>query len=193
MLERAAQVSEEIAVRRDTAHIETPWLAPSRLIHDFLGIRFDVPLQDLELGLWKASVCTRPMTGAKEALTQIHEFGIPYAVVSNCSFSEGVIRYELAKYGLTDYLSFIMVSAEYLARIPNRLLFDTAAARLGVESQEIWFVGDRLDTDILGAKRASMTALWFCPETQNDRSNEADMVVSSWDEIVRHIQLAIPD
>jgi FMN phosphatase YigB (HAD superfamily) len=62
-----------------------------------------------------------------------------------------------------------------------------------VESQDIWFVGDRLDTDILGAKRANMTALWFCPETQNDRSNEVDMVVSSWDEIVRHIQLAIPD
>jgi putative hydrolase of the HAD superfamily len=163
------------------------------LIHDFLGIRFDVPLQDLELGFWKASVHTRPMMGAKEALTQIHEFGIPYAVVSNCSFSEGVIRYELAKCGLTDHLSFIVVSAEYLARIPNRLLFDTAAARLGVESQDIWFVGDRLDTDILGAKRANMTALWFCPETQNDRSNEVDMVVSSWDEIVRHIQLAIPD
>jgi FMN phosphatase YigB (HAD superfamily) len=127
------------------------------------------------------------MMGAKEALTQIHEFGIPYAVVSNCSFSEGVIRYELAKYGLPDYLSFIMVSADYLARIPNRLLFDTAAARLGVESQDFWFVGDRLDTDILGAKRANMPALWFCPETQNDRSNEVDMVVSNWDEIVRHI------
>jgi phosphoglycolate phosphatase-like HAD superfamily hydrolase len=154
-------ISEKIAVRRDTAHIETPWLALSRLIHDFLGIRFDVPLQDLELGFWKASVHTRPMMGAKEALTQIHEF--------------------------------IMVSAEYLARIPNRLLFDPAAARLGVESQDIWFVSDRLDTDILGAKRANMTALWFCPETQNDRSNEVDMVVSSWDEIVRHIQLAIPD
>jgi putative hydrolase of the HAD superfamily len=54
-----------------------------------------------------------------------------------------------------------MVSAEYAVRKPNALLFSTAAARLGLAPEEIWFVGDRLDTDIAGARSARMNPIWL--------------------------------
>ena len=34
----------------------------------------------------------------------------------------------------------------------------STAARLGIDPKNIWFVGDRLDTDIAGARAAKMTA-----------------------------------
>ena len=60
------------------------------------------------------------------------------------------------------------------------------AARLGVAASEIWFVGDRLDTDVAGAKASGMTAVWFNPEGLQDPDQHADLTVASWDELVRH-------
>jgi HAD superfamily hydrolase (TIGR01662 family) len=185
VLTRAARVANEVTGRRDEVHIETAWPTLTRLIHDFFGIRFDEPMSELELGFWKASVQTREIPGAKEALDQFHHWGIPMAVVSNTSFGEPVIRYELAKYGLTDHLSFVMVSADYAVRKPNALLFETAAARLNIRAADIWFVGDRLDTDMAGARAAGMTAVWFNARTEAAPSVDADLMVTTWTDLAQ--------
>jgi len=192
VLARASRVTTEVADRRDDAHLETAWPALTRLIHDFFGIRFDEPIAELEMGFWKASVQARAMPGARQALEQCHRLRLPFAVVSNTSFSEPVIRYELSKHGLADDLAFVMVSADYAVRKPNALLFETAAARLGIPPGDIWFVGDRLDTDVAGAKAAGMTAVWFNANTVQDPSPDADLTVADWDDFMRHVLESVP-
>src|ERR1700679_208421 len=56
LLQHARTVSDLVAQRRDQFGIETPWPALTRLIHDFLGVRFDIAVPELELAFWKASV-----------------------------------------------------------------------------------------------------------------------------------------
>lgn len=46
---RADRVAREVADRRDVLQIETPWASLTRLIHDFFGARFALPLADLKL------------------------------------------------------------------------------------------------------------------------------------------------
>jgi HAD superfamily hydrolase (TIGR01662 family) len=190
VIERAARVTKEVAARRDEVQLETAWPTLTRLIHDFLGVRFDAPMSELELGYWKASVTTQAMPGAREALEQFHRAGVPMAVVSNTSFGEPVIRYELSKYGLTEHLAFVLVSSDYSVRKPNALLFDTAAARLGVAVEDIWFVGDRLDTDVAGAKAAGMRAVWLNANGRGDPSGSADLIVGTWGELARQVATA---
>jgi HAD superfamily hydrolase (TIGR01662 family) len=185
VLERASRVATEVAGRRDDVHLETAWPTLTRLIHDYFGTRFDLPMADLEMGFWRASVQTRPMPGAQNVLEQLHRANMPVAVVSNTSFGEPVIRYELGKHRLADHLTFVMVSADYGVRKPNVLLFETAAARLGIQPRDIWFMGDRLDTDIAGAKAAGMTAVWFNPNKRQDPSGDADLTVAHWDDFMR--------
>jgi putative hydrolase of the HAD superfamily len=186
VLMRANRITSEVAERRDETQLETPWPAITKLIHDFLGVRFDLPLSELEIGFWKASVRTKPMPGVRLALEQFREWGIPLGVVSNTCFSERVIQYELGKHGLAEYLNVVVVSAEYAVRKPNPVLFDTAAARLGKLARPIWFVGDRLDTDIAGAKAAGLTAAWFNPSNTPDPARTADYVFTDWKELVLH-------
>jgi putative hydrolase of the HAD superfamily len=191
VLERAGRVDREAAGLRDQAYLETAWPALSRLIHDFLGIRFDAPMAELELGFWRASVQAQPMPGARNALEHFHRANIPTAVLSNTSFSEAVIRYELGKHGLAEHLAFVMVSSDYAVRKPNVLLFETAAARLGVHPNDIWFMGDRVDTDVAGAKAAGMTAVWFARNPMDGPSPAVDLVdltVADWDGLVHHVQ-----
>ena len=187
VMERATRVAREVSARRDEVYLETAWRGLTRLIHDYLGIRFDSLMTDLELGFWQASVRTREMPGARNALEQFYRWGLPLAVVSNTSFGEPVIRYELAKYGLTEHLSFVLVSSDYSVRKPNVLLYETAAARLHVRPHDIWFVGDRLDTDVAGAKAAGMTSVWFNPDGRGEPSGDVDLTVSGWADLVGHV------
>ena len=180
---RARRVSAAVSARRDAFQIEIPWLAVTRLIHDFLGVRFVAPFAELELAFWDASVTMRPMPGAREVLSAIATTGIPMAVLSNSSFGSATIRRELAKHGLADHLAFVMVSAEYVVRKPNPLLFDTAVVRLGIPPEEVWFVGDRLDTDVAGAKAAGLRTVWLRP-TGAGGSDDPDATVANWAELL---------
>jgi hypothetical protein len=72
---------------------------PYRLIHDSLGVRFELAPQELEFAFWNASVTTRAMPGAREAINEFNRCGIRAAVVSNCSFGPEVIRHELESTG----------------------------------------------------------------------------------------------
>ena len=187
VLERAERVTREVADRRNEFHIETPWPTLTRLIHDYFGIRFDAPLEALELGYWKASVETRPMPGARDALERFHAEGLPMAVVSNSSFGAPVIRRELARHDLAEHLAFVLVSADYAVRKPNPLLFEVAAARLGLAPDEIWFVGDRLDTDVRGARDAGMTAVWFNRNGSSDAARGAGLTFETWEDLSHHV------
>jgi putative hydrolase of the HAD superfamily len=182
VLDRARRVAREIADRRDTFGIEAPWASLTRLIHDSFGTRFDVPMTDLERGFWDAAVTTLPIPGAREALETLAGVGIPMGVLSNASFSAEVIRADLAKHGLADHLAFVMVTADYVVRKPSTLLFDVAATRLGVAAADIWVVGDRLDTDVAGAKAAGMQAVWLMPPNAQ-RSSLPDLTVRDWAEL----------
>jgi putative hydrolase of the HAD superfamily len=185
LLEHAENVAIEIASRRQEFGIETPWLPMAKLIYESLGLRFDAPMLDLELDFWKATMTTRPMAGVQEALEQFRKRHLPMAVVSNTMFGSRVIEYELSTHGLSDYLSFVMTSSEYIVRKPHLLLFKTAAMRLGVDAKHIWFVGDRLDTDVHGANAAGMTSVWFNPHGKP--SSAPHITVAGWSDLVRHV------
>ena len=80
----------------------------------------------------------------------------------------------------------VLVSSDYTVRKPNVLLYETAAARLNVRAADIWFVGDRLDTDVAGAKAAGMTSVWFNRDG-GDPSSDVDLTVSGWSDLAARV------
>lgn len=177
-----------MSARRDEVQIETPWPALTRLIYDYFDIRFNRSLDELELAFWNASVTTRPMAGARDVLVQLRRAGIVLGVVSNSSFRGEVIRHELSKHGLADHFSIVVSSADYAVRKPNPLLFETAAGLLGICARDIWFVGDRLDTDVAGARAAGMYPV-LLGETNADESEV--LVARNWSELLSLVRAAI--
>lgn len=189
VLARVERVAREVSARRDAFQIEAPWPAVTRLIYDYFGVTFDQPLSELELEFWNATVTTRPMAGAAEALAALEALDIPLGVVSNSSFRSAMIRHELAKHDLAIPSGVVVASADYAVRKPNPLLFETAASLLDVPPDDIWFVGDRLDTDVAGARAAGMVSVWLRPP--NDQSEgPADLTVSSWNELLEQVRAA---
>lgn len=181
VMERVALVTRDVAARRDRFHIETPWPSLARLIHDYFGTRFDEPWETLEQAYWDAGIDSRPMPGARDALDELHRAGLPLGVISNSSFTQRTMRHELDRNGVAEHLAIVVSSADYAVRKPNPLIFETAAALIGMAPRDVWFVGDRLDTDVAGARAAGMTAVWFNPRGDAPpESNAADLTVRDW-------------
>jgi HAD superfamily hydrolase (TIGR01662 family) len=182
VLERAERLGQQIMTRRDETQIEVPWSAVFRLIYGHFGVEFTDSLADLELGFWRAAVRRQLLPGVREALDKFVAAGLPLAIVSNITFSERTLRAELEDQGLAHHFKFILSSADLSIRKPDRLIFELAAARLGIPCADIYFVGDRLRTDVAGANTAGMTSVLLTAPTNGDSPHRPALRISGWHE-----------
>jgi len=104
---------------------------------------------------------------------------------------------------LLDYGGTLVNEAGYDAGAGNRALLALAThvapgvrldvvmerAARGVAPGDIWFVGDRLDTDIAGARAAGMRAVWLRPP-DTAPSDVPDLTVRDWTELRRYFEAA---
>jgi putative hydrolase of the HAD superfamily len=63
--------------------------------------------------------------------------------------------------GLSRHISAVVISGEHGVAKPQPAIFQLALDALAVDSEDTWYVGDSLDTDVTGALSAGMTALWL--------------------------------
>jgi HAD superfamily hydrolase (TIGR01549 family) len=97
-----------------------------------------------------------PFPDAAPALAALRAAGLRLAVVSNWDCS---LRSVLAELGLAGAVDAIVVSAEAGALKPDAAIFLAALEQLRREPHEAVFVGDSLETDVLGARAAGLRAL----------------------------------
>ena len=109
-------------------------------------------------------------------------------VVSNHPGSGTVLSWELQRHELLNYFEFVISSADYGIRKPHSAIFTSAATRLGMAPSEIWYVGDTLETDMVGAKQCHMSAIWYNRRQQEHTDIPVDAEVRSWEEFLELAQ-----
>lgn len=169
--EVCAKIDGELTNRRLTSLIEFPTIRFVRLAGDHNGITYAVDDQFLEMEFWKASERCEPVPGAREVVAQLKGEGMRMAILSNLTRSSAVIRYELRKQGIEQSFDQVATSTDYGVRKPHRLLFEAIAGRLGLTTGECWYVGDRLEIDVLGAQNAGMKAVWLNRASEHSYSS----------------------
>ena len=122
-----------------------------------------------------------PREGSLELLRRLRELGIPTAVVSN-ALAGAASRQLQRRYGFAEYLGAQVYSDEVGMRKPNPGIFAKAAAELGVALGDCWYVGDTLDRDVLGARRAGVGRVILLPSTETERGID---VVARPDDVIR--------
>ena len=157
----------------------------NRLLFDRLGITFRIPMDMLELEFWKAGVEHGPEPGISEALTALATHQVRMGVVSNHPGSGAVLSWELQRYDLLRNFEFVISSADYGIRKPHGVIFKAAVSKLGLKPSEVWYVGDSLENDILGANQCQMPAIWYNRRQQeNNDIARPEAEVKSWEEFI---------
>lgn len=105
---------------------------------------------------------TRPihlMPGVSEVLPQL---AVPLALWANTRVAgETDIRGWLERAGLSRLFRWVITSVEAGARKPAPQFFEYALARCGLGKEDVLFVGNQLNTDVLGAEAFGITAVWL--------------------------------
>ena len=104
----------------------------------------------------------RPTPGVREMLAHWTPRK-PAAVVSNFFLPNYPEKY-LERFGLRSHFQFVVDSAQFGYKKPNRRIFLHAIKRAGLsidDASRILFVGDRNDLDILPARQMGMKVLHF--------------------------------
>lgn len=92
-------------------------------------------------------------------LAKLKEAGYRVALVSNYAHA-GVLREALQRFGLLDHFDALVVSADVGYLKPHPRIFEAALATLGVSAEEAVMVGNDLECDVEGAKKAGVRAVW---------------------------------
>jgi putative hydrolase of the HAD superfamily len=90
------------------------------------------------------------------ALTHLKDKGYSVGLISNV---DSDISQLLAKVGLTPLLDVVVTSMEAGYCKPQPQIFQAAAARAGVKTEEAAYIGDQYRIDVLGAKEAGMLGI----------------------------------
>jgi len=107
--------------------------------------------------------------GAKQVIEKLSK-RFPLGVISN-GFPD--IQYnKLKSLHIEKLFKVILLSEELGVRKPNKRIFKLAAERIGIKTNYCLFVGDSLDTDILGAKNSGMKTCWFNRDGIQDNNEE---------------------
>jgi HAD superfamily hydrolase (TIGR01549 family) len=91
-----------------------------------------------------------------QTLTKLTDAGIKLGIVSNTFVHASSLDTHLDRYKLLDFFDLRMYSYQFNCRKPNKEIFLTAAERIGVNPENIFFVGDRINKDVKGAINAGM-------------------------------------
>lgn len=105
--------------------------------------------------------------GSREGLRRLADSGVDVGVVSN---SDGTIEQRLLESGIlqvgqgngVEVLCLVDSGAVGVEK-PDPRIFDFALEVLGVDKEEVWYVGDTPGFDVTGARRAGLTPILMDP------------------------------
>jgi HAD superfamily hydrolase (TIGR01549 family) len=105
-----------------------------------------------------------------ETLGELRSSGLKLGIVSNTFISASSLEKHLEQLGILDFFEVRLFSCQFDFRKPNVKIFKVAADRIGEMLENILFVGDRIDTDIIPAIRSGMRAVLKAAYTNTGKS-----------------------
>lgn len=103
-----------------------------------------------------------PIPDGETVLAQLNHQGYRLGLISNTAHGQAVAQL-LFRFGLKRYFELLLFSDQFGFRKPKPEIFHFALDSLRVEPEEMAFVGDRPELDILGARRVGLYAIHFDP------------------------------
>lgn len=91
-----------------------------------------------------------------QTLGQIQDMGIKLGVISNTFINGSALDRHLEEEGLIEFFPMRIYSYQLNFRKPDKRIFLAAAERMSIPPENTLYIGDRIDNDVIGAKKANM-------------------------------------
>jgi HAD superfamily hydrolase (TIGR01493 family) len=126
----------------------------------------------------------RPLPGVAATISQLARAGLPLAVLANSPHPARELEARLARMGLDHAIGTVLSSLELEAAKPEAICYQAALHALGLEPQEVLFVGQRGE-DLVGAAALGMRTA----AVHHGPGVSADIVLSLFSQLPQAIAL----
>ncbi|NJE04638.1 TIGR02253 family HAD-type hydrolase [Thermococcus sp. M36] len=127
----------------------------------------------------------RTVKGVRRVLLDLQRAGYRLGIITD---GDPIKQWEkILRLELDAYFDKVFISDHLGVKKPHPKIFKKALRKMGVEPEEAVMVGDRLYSDIYGAKQVGMITVWFKYGKYADRELEyleyADFTIKSLEEV----------
>ncbi|WP_297419301.1 TIGR02253 family HAD-type hydrolase [Thermococcus sp.] len=127
----------------------------------------------------------RTVRGVRRLLLELQKDGYRLGIITD---GDPIKQWEkILRLELDPYFDEVLISDSLGVKKPHPRIFKRALRDIGVKPEEALMVGDRLYSDIYGAKNVGMTTIWFRYGKYADRELEyldyADFTMNSLEEL----------
>ena len=164
--------------------IEIPSQMFSKYLYESLGISIDLSPVEIDRIFWDAASPGRPTDGIMEFLRYLKEQDIRTGVISNITYCQKVVAERINHLIPENDFEFIIATSEYMFRKPNKRIFDLALEKAGLSAEDVWYIGDQYEADIVGAGNAGLHSVWYQRAIDMDFEKRDDVfTIESWNEL----------
>ncbi|NJE00874.1 TIGR02253 family HAD-type hydrolase [Thermococcus sp. JdF3] len=132
----------------------------------------------------------RTVKGVRRVLLDLQRAGYRLGIITD---GDPIKQWEkILRLELDAYFDEVFISDYLGVKKPHRKIFEKALKKMGIEPSEAVMVGDRLYSDIYGAKQVGMNTVWFRYGKRADKELEyidyADFTIDSLEEVPRIVR-----
>lgn len=168
---------EEFSILMESVDKKTKWSTEKELLFDELrkSVQLSKESKYYVDFFWNSVVeSVDPDLRANSHLEKLNDLKIPWGVVTNgYSFQ----HQKLKKSGVGDLAPFYMVSGDFGCHKPCEEIYYVAAEKLNLKCENILFVGDTAETDIVGAQKVGMKTAWVTMGRDYPLGNKPDFEI----------------
>lgn len=160
-----------------------------RYLYEYFGVTFDKSEYEIEEIFFRNCHDIYNTDGIADFLNFLHEQGIRTAVISNIDFTDVCLKRCISEMLPDNHFEFIIASSEYVYRKPHSRIFELALRKAGLTAEKVWYIGDNVVCDIMGAVGCGITPVWYNGALHSEQTppDINCIIVSEWSELKKII------
>lgn len=169
--------------------IEIPNDMFSAYLYESLGIKIALSPEEADRIFWDAAAWGKPTDGIEVFLQYLKEHNIRTGVISNISYCGKAVEGRINSVIPGNEFEFIIATSEYMFRKPNKRIFELALEKAELLPEEVWYIGDQYECDIVGAANAGIHPVWYLGAIDMHCEEKGNVhIIRSWDELKKQME-----
>lgn len=165
--------------------VEVPNYMFIKYLYESQGIEIALCPEEIDRVFWDAAAPGKPTEGITEFLAFLKENRIRTGVISNISYSGNAVIERINNCIPENDFEFIIATSEYLYRKPNKRIFELALEKAELQPEDVWYIGDQYQCDIVGAKGAGLFPVWYIGAIDMKYEPREDVLtIGNWKELM---------
>ena len=193
------RTAEEIQAVADTINHELGRFDPSKTyqlqvevpnnmftsyLYESQGIKLSIPYSQIDMIFWNAASPGTATVDILDFLIFLKENGIRTGVISNIAYSGSALEERINDILPNNDFEFIIATSEYIFRKPNYRIFELALEKAGLQAEDVWYIGDQYECDIVGSRNAGLFPVWYIGAINMPNIVKKDVLtIINWNEL----------